>query len=735
MTTIDAGPVSTTRRVRNAFAAHPVLLAASAYLAYAVFITWPFALHPTSTLYGLVGLDLTGGIGWANAFAEINRPPFIPGVNPLLDAPDGLNSPWTLELASLPSSALTWVLASTIGGVAGSGVFILTNLAGSALAMFLLARRITGSAPGAFVAGLAFGFWPYQFAYAAQPLTSGWVLVLAFWRALRLVEEPTWRNGLWMGLSAVLVVAWIQYWMLIGGVLLVTLGAVALIIAWRRRELRRAATGWAVATAIVVAWFGLLGTAVLASGGNSGSPPVRDAADSVRYSARPAMYVVPSGDQPIVGRWTGSLLADRYEQRDSVAEYSPIYFGLSVLALATLGLIAAWPFVRAVWRRRARSGTTLVAGAGALAAALLVPVGLLWSAPPELRVLGIEIWTPSHVVLWFTTVFRSTARFAEIAMLGLALLSAFGVARLLRGRTMGWRVAITGVLTLVVGADLWARQAPGPQRFRTPAVTARLAELPPGALAVYPIVPAAESSSDELFFRSWYDKPLFNWYLGGTDTESAKIGLASPLAPRVPGELRRLGVKYVMVKWYNRGEAPPGYPERGSPIPGLRLVTDDGTRTVYEISAPRARWILKGLGGLTRPEGDLRRPLRWITEPAARLELSADCAPCVGRLSFGTGTYILPRTLTVKDDAGRVLASKLIGSSNERMSVPVRFSRRTFLRFEIDPPPLSPQEYDAASQDTRKLGVFIGEPVRFAESPQSRRIAVMQQSATDAAGR
>ncbi len=711
------------RRLPSAVAAHRASVVTGAvYLAYAIAITWPFALHPTSTLYGLVGLDLTGGIGWSDAFADAGRPPFVPGTIHELNAPEGLAAPWTLELASFPSSLLTWTLAVVVGGVAGSGVFILTNLAGSAFAMFLLARRLTGHAAPAFIAGLAFGFWPYQFAYAAQPLTSGWVLVLACWRALRLLANPTRRNGVWLGASAVLVVSWIQYWILIGGVFLATIAVASLLIGWRQGVLQRICAGWGITAAMLSVWFAMLGAAVLTSSGSAGAAPERDPTDSIRYSARPAMYVIPSPDQPIAGRWTSRPLDRKYSlsgKRPTIATYSPIYLGLSVLLLAALGTITAWPIARDALRRShdGASGDRLV-GAGLVSAAALVPVGLLWSLPPEVRVLGLTIWTPSHVVLWVTTAFRSTARFAEIVMFGLCVLAAFGVMMLVRRRSRSLQAAITAVLALGVAADLWAQEAPGPSRFTNPQIATRLAALPDGILATYPLVPATAWGTDELFYRPVYRKRLFNGYLRGTESESAKIELASPLDPSVPGKLRRWGVRYVIVKWYGRGEAPLGYPERGTPIPGLRPLADGGARTLYEVVAPPARSLVHGLSGLTQPEGDLRRPLRWMNAPEARVQVTADCDPCVGRLVFGTGTFAVARMLTVRDASGHVVASKQIATSGERMSLPLRFSRRTILRFQIDPPPASPRDLDPTSKDTRKLGIFLAQPMRFvAERP------------------
>ena len=56
------------------------------------------------------------------------------------------------------------------------------------------------------------------------------MFVLLTWRMLVLAEKPTLRNGLWAGLSALLAMTWIQYNLLIGGVLFATLSVIALVL-------------------------------------------------------------------------------------------------------------------------------------------------------------------------------------------------------------------------------------------------------------------------------------------------------------------------------------------------------------------------------------------------------------------------------------------------------------------------------------------------------------------------
>src|SRR3954453_23837690 len=56
-----------------------VVVAILIFIAYALAITWPLAIHPGSTIFGMVGSDLTGGITRIRELAEAHQLPFLPG--------------------------------------------------------------------------------------------------------------------------------------------------------------------------------------------------------------------------------------------------------------------------------------------------------------------------------------------------------------------------------------------------------------------------------------------------------------------------------------------------------------------------------------------------------------------------------------------------------------------------------------------------------------------------------
>ena len=141
--------------------AAPHLAALALYTLLALLVTWPLAASFTGGVVGAVGgVDAyQGGWGlWWTARALLaGQSPFF---SPLLYFPQGVDLFWqTLGLAQ-GVAALPVTLA--LGPVAAVNATVLTSYALGGYATFLLARRVTGSAPGALVAGAVYAFSPYH---------------------------------------------------------------------------------------------------------------------------------------------------------------------------------------------------------------------------------------------------------------------------------------------------------------------------------------------------------------------------------------------------------------------------------------------------------------------------------------------------------------------------------------------------------------------------------------------
>jgi hypothetical protein len=689
-------------------------LALAAYLAFALFVTWPWASDPGGILYGIVGGDLTNSVAVFQQLAEERQPPFFPGEVEQINAPEGLPTDWAVHLAGIGSSATLWVLSLAFGAVAAHGLVAVLGFTLSAFAMFLLARHVTQHAGVAFVVGLAFGFWPFMYGtgWTWPHYIHLWGFVLLTWRMLVVAETPTLRNGLLAGAAAVVAMTWIQYHLLIGGVAFATLAVLAVARAAVRGRLRPQLVAQAVAAAIVAL---AAGGALLAGvvSGYSGVTP-RPEAEAVANSARVEMYAVPGPRHPVFGDETGPWLLRRFAgplgDPPTPAIYADIYLGISLLLVALCG--AAWTVV-GVWRYRLAALGKLPYAAGA-SALLLGGVALLFSAPPKVNVLGVAVPMPYTLLNEVTTVFRVAHRFAVLVMLAACLLAGLALAALLHRRALVLQAAVLAGLTFFVAVDLRAQPEPSTTEVSHAPIYELLGRQAPGIVAEYPLSLAYTALSQELFDHEAHEHPIFAGAGRGSGAESRKFELQFLLEERTVPDLAGYGVRYVLV--HHPVDQSPILPRPGQSVRGLRLIGGDRTATLYRVVARPRSFTSYGVRGFHLTEGN-PPGMRWVGENGAELEVRGSCAPCVGTVAFQAGTFAIPRTLTVRDQKGRILLRDRIAGAGQRVRFGIRFPGRAVLRLSTDPPP-RPVNSVVPGADTRLVGIFVGQPVRFLANPQ-----------------
>lgn len=141
--------------------AAPHLAALLLYTLLALLVTWPLAASFTEGVVGAVGgVDAyqgAWGLWWTARALLSGRSPFF---SPLLYFPQGVDLFWQTLGFSQGAAALPVTLA--LGPVAAVNATVLTSYALGGYATFLLARRVTGSAPAALVAGAVYAFSPYH---------------------------------------------------------------------------------------------------------------------------------------------------------------------------------------------------------------------------------------------------------------------------------------------------------------------------------------------------------------------------------------------------------------------------------------------------------------------------------------------------------------------------------------------------------------------------------------------
>ena len=669
-----------------------VLAAALLYAAYAIFATWPLALDPGGSIYGVPGGDLTGGISNLRELVEQRVFPFAPARIEDFDAPFGQAVQWVLNLATAPSSVLLLALGYCVGATAAFAAFMLIGFVLSGTAMFLLARWLTGSPWAALVAGFGFAFYPFAINKGLDHthFVHGWPFALMAWRLLEIVNSPTRRNGLLAGAATALAMWWTPYYILFGAVLFATI-AVVVLIAGKLRRTAGATLGSLAAAAVVVAAFvAVFGTLQVVAGSDAGGTQENELNELITFSARPHEYALPDRNSLLFGERTEPYLTSHLH--GSTFSENSLYLGLTLLALALAGLLVA--VARGI--RGGRAALTDQRTVAAVAAALAALVAAAFSMPPEVTVGGRLVKFPMWFVFEVTPTFRSVSRFVIVVQMGVCVLAAFGLAALLERRRAAARGAITALALVIVAVDLWAKPPDAVTELAPPAVYERMASLGAGIVAEYPVQPGDIPNSTAMLWQEVHGHPILQGYTGDSEEESRKLELARLDDDETPGDLAALGVRWALVR-----------PDDGTGTAGrgFRKVSDDPEGSVYEVTAPPSRTQVDALSGFGDPEGDADEQYRWLTAPEGRVLVRGACDPCRGRLRFQASSHLRRRTLTIRDPSGRVLAREPVPAAPTRISVPLVVDRTTVLTFSVAPAPEA-----AGGPDPRTLGVLVREP-------------------------
>jgi hypothetical protein len=714
---VSIRPTRAVRPTRPRFVAVPrreTLFVALLYFGLACSVTWPMAIHPSTTVYGPVGADLTGSIAYFHALAAAHTVPFLPGTVHVFNAPEGRPTQWALNFSTLPSSTLLWLGSIAFGAVATLAYWPILTFTLSALSMFLLVRWLTGSWKAALITGFAFGFWPYVFSGMNQPLGDEWVIVLAVWRMLVSIERPSVRNGLIAGAAVAFALLWVQYFILIVGITWVTLALSALVIARMRGQLALALRVQVAAAVPVVATLASIVLAALASGFEGA--PVRVASELVTYSARPLMYLLPDPDNPFLGKFSKPIIERDYFSATATATYGNIYVGISVIALALVGFVV---LVRSIRRRGWRA---TLAERSMLAAALLTVAAIIaaaFSAPPRIVILGVGIPMPIEIVSHVTSDFRTTARLALIVMLGLCVLAGLGLSKLFSRLRGPVALAVCGGLSVLVVCDLWGRLPYKVTPIVVPSVFRLLAHQTPGVYAEYPLQNGSEfgGNSGDAFYQAYAgDHDLFDGYFPETVSESRKMELGYLLAPRTVPDLAAMGVRYLLVQ---RQQPSAMYPGPGAPIPGARLIGGDSYGVLYRVLARPRQFTSYYTVGFSPPEGAGPRFDRWMGAADGQMEvISRALRPVPVRVSFTAASYLQPRRLVIRDGA-RVVYDAVVPAIATPVTFTIRLQGHTIFHLHATPPAQSPHTLNPANPDTRTLSVQLSGPLTI--TPLSTR--------------
>lgn len=423
----------------------------------------------------------------------------------------------------LPSLTTMPLLILGVPPVMAYNIMLIASFVASALALYLLAERLTGSPLAAFIAGLVFGFHLYRLEhYSHFELQMTYCMPLALLALHRFVETAKWRYAIAFGLFAAAQLYSSMYYAVY---FTIYASAVAVALIWvTRAPIRRLIVPAAVAgvLALVLAW-PLVRTYSSARLSDRSSDVVQF------YSATFSDYFQP--------HWRSALWG--HEGGRQPRPERALFPGAVILILAAAALFPPFGRIRLVY---------LIG--------LVVAVELSRGFNDPLYRWMYEV---SPVIRGL----RATARASIIGGISLALLAGFGARRLFAAlrSPYGPRIA-TAVLVVLISIDLWPRLRlqylwlePPPIYHTVSGPRFVLAELPMDGN------PSARwMDTPYMYFSLWHWAQLINGYSGHSpkDIEEVQTAMRSFPADWTIDILRKRGATHVSITCalYNGGCEP-----------------------------------------------------------------------------------------------------------------------------------------------------------------------------------
>jgi hypothetical protein len=552
------------------------LLAFTLYAALAVGMTWPLARSPHALLHG--NADAFGNV-WAMSWVahQLPRDPWH-----LFDS--NMYFPHTKSLAYAESLVPQGLMALPVLAAGGSAALaynlvLLLTFPVAGLGAMLLARDLEASRGPAILAGLGFAFCAYRWDHIVhvQTLSCGWLpLALLFLR--RTMRSPTSGSAVGLGTCAWLQVLSSGYYALVLAVAILVVVA-AEVFGTREaggrfrppRGLRHAALALALAALAAAPVFAQHREVAKRHGF------VRAAGEMAVWSATFSSWLDPGPD---------SLLPHTGWLHDAFEDREPLFPGSVFLIAGALGLTA--------WGRRRN---------WALCAALLA-VGALLAFGPEIRVLGATVPAPFALVriLPGGGLLRTPARFAILGILGLGLLAALAMTRILEGRPLSkrQRLVLLGAIGLFAVLEAWPA---GLSRLVKPAPpfppsAAFLRDAPAGAVLELPWS-EREQAARYVYWSTAHWQPLVNGYGSFDPPGNFALGLLGRRFPTgyTARQLRAAGVVYVVIHTDRLTEGDRARLLASDPLPkGVALAAELETDRIYRIdpAGPALREKEKG---------------------------------------------------------------------------------------------------------------------------------------------
>lgn len=665
-------------------------LAVSAlFVALTVITTWPLLPRFGSGVLGSPG-DVPNGIRVWWSLAEQHGNPFTTARDLLINSPEGVPVNRAVYIGNALFQGFWWFGGLAIGWVPAYNLFDLLVFAASGIAAFVLFDRLRFGAVPALFGAYVFMFNPNHIEkmYSSAPLAATGVLPLVLLVLFARRRGPTARNAFFVGLALLAAFYLNSYLGLFAFWMAAVFIAVELALpaagVLRRRDVIRSYYFTAVTL--------VLGLGPVAWSWASTASTVQGVADTRATAlqggfASPQLFLLPGPRNPVLGGPMRSWL------HGHLAWEGTMFVGYTTLVLAVVGVIIA------IVRRRAgdldRERFFFVVFAVALV------VTSIWAALPP----GLHVPVLQEIAVRVTTLFRVFARFGVLVMLGVVMLAVFALANI--SRTVLGRVVCVAAILLVafelyvprpkvvsVGQDLVGISVAqiGQSLSGTPSLLSLndppryvswLKAHPGGIVADYPS-PAAPDGRWEWkhgFYQTTHHHPLWQTTStsdAGQDSNGTRAASVDLDAPTTPSILSATGVRYVVVhrdEYRARTEAVPHPLVRCGLTPVARYPHD--SVVVYRVTAPLRGWVTRGDGF-----DSIANPKLWPESMGySWIGTSASLTvfwPTADRVLLRGAAVSLnqPRTLSVRDQTGTVVATWEIGTGVTTFDIPVSVEPR-----------------------------------------------------------
>jgi hypothetical protein len=439
----------------------------------------------------------------------------------------------------LPGLTAAPMLAAGLHPVTTYNIVLISGFVLSGVAAALLVESLTGSARAGFVSGIVFGFYPYHFEhYSHLELQMMQWMPLALLALHRFLE--TWR--LRYALGAAVCAAAQLYSSMYYGVFFTIYAAVVVctLVASRRPPIRRLLLPSAIAAVVAIV---LAVPLIRAYSESTKTKGERGRGEVLVFSATPTDYLRAHFRSAVYG---SRMLSGRQPER-------ALFPGFVPLGLAAAGLVPPLGVVR-----------------------LAYVAGLLVAFDGSLGFNGV---TYPYLYDWFSPIrgLRVPARFSVLVALSLAVLTGFGVRRMLasprRAGTAGVLFAASAIASVInVWPVLPLRQVwPEP-----PPVYGPLAGRRNVVLAEFPVPNDYAYNATYMYFALWHWAPMINGYSGfmPKSYEAFQLGVADFPGPAALATLKMRGVTHVTVNCALYRGGCDALLDRIDAIPALRTIAE-----------------------------------------------------------------------------------------------------------------------------------------------------------------